>query len=468
MTGVTLSLTDRQHAEIKAHLFPGDGLEAVAILLCGRRAGKSRHRLSVRKIVPVPHEACAVRRPDRVTWSTELLPPLIEEAARRGWALIKIHGHSDFPYFSDRDDEADRALFPSVHAWIGDGQPHGSAIMMADGRVFGRAFHDDGREATFAQVVLVGDDLIFWRSDTGRSNDPIPEFGRRIAQSFGGGTFDQLRKLKIAVIGCSGTGSPVIEQLARNCVGALVLVDPDVIEEKNLNRILNSTWEDAVCGAAKVDVAARSIAAMGFGTEVEVYQRTLFDPEVVRAVADCDVVFGCMDSIDGRHLLNKLAAFYSLPYFDLGVKLEADGQGGVDQVCGTVHYLKPDGSSLLSRRVYSMELVRAAGLSRTDPEAYKGLLEDGYIRGVAEDRPAVIQLNGLIASLAINELLARLHPYRLDPNGDYAIHRISLSHGIYEHEADGEQCPVLARHVGRGDVEPLLDWPELSNVRSAA
>jgi hypothetical protein len=40
----------------------------------------------------------------------------------------------------------------------------------------------------------------------------------------------------------------------------------------------------------------------------------------------------------------------------------------------------------------------------------KGLLEEGYIRGVAEDRPAVIQLNSLIANLAVNELLARLHP----------------------------------------------------------
>ena len=115
-----------------------------------------------------------------------------------------------------------------------------------------------------------------------------------------------------------------------------------------------------------------------------------------------------------------------------------------------------------------MEQVRAAGLLRTDPVAYRAQLEDGYIRGVQEDRPAVIQLNSLIASLAVNELLARLHPYRLDSNGDYAVHRLSLSHGIYEHEGDGDPCPLLARHVGRGDVTPLLDWAELSVQREAA
>ena len=104
---------------------------------------------------------------------------------------------------------------------------------------------------------------------------------------------------------------------------------------------------------------------MGLGTVVDTYPASLFDARAVRAVASCDVVFGCMDSIDGRHLLNKLATFYLLPYFDMGVKIEADGAGGVDQVCGTVHYLQPGGSSLLSRHVYTMEQVRAAGIYST-------------------------------------------------------------------------------------------------------
>ena len=122
----------------------------------------------------------------------------------------------------------------------------------------------------------------------------------------------------------------------------------------------------------------------------------------------------------------------------------------------------------INRRVYTMEQVRSAGLLRTDPVAYRSQLEEGYIRGVQEDRPAVVHLNSLIAILAVNELLARLHPYRLDPNDDYAVHRLSLSHGIYEHHGDGEPCAILARHVGRGDVTPLLDWAELSVRRETA
>ena len=53
----TLSLTQPQHTELTAHLFPDDGCEAVAIALCGRRRGAERHRLLVQRLAPVPYEA---------------------------------------------------------------------------------------------------------------------------------------------------------------------------------------------------------------------------------------------------------------------------------------------------------------------------------------------------------------------------------------------------------------------------
>lgn len=456
---ITLTLTARQRAELARHLLPDDGCEAVAILLCGLARGGNPLRLLVRQVHLIPHEACD-RRPDAVTWPTELIVPWLAVADKLGLAVVKIHGHRGYDRFSQTDDESDRLLFPSLYAWVDRSPVHASAILMDDGRLFGRVVTADGQFQPLQAVNVVGDDIERFASSGGAA--AVPAHGRRIAQTFGGGTFERLRQLKVGVVGCSGTGSPVIEQLARNCVGSLVLVDPDHVEDKNLNRIANTTRADAEQARLKVDVAARAIAAMGLGTSVRTLASTLFDPAVVRELASCDVLFGCMDTIDGRHLLNKLAAFYLIPYFDLGVKIEADGAGGVNQVCGSVHYLQPGGSSLLSRHVYSLDQVRAAGMMRTDPQQYQRLLDEGYIRGIQEDRPAVVQLNTLIASLAVNELLARLHPYRLDPNAEHAVTRISLSHGIFEHEADGEPCQVLSRHAGRGDVEPLLDWPELS------
>jgi hypothetical protein len=392
--------------------------------------------------------------------------PLIHEATTRRLAIVKIHGHRGYDRFSDIDDHSDKALFPSMHAWIGDGLPHASAIVLDNGRMFGRVVDETGQFFDLSSINVVGDDLSFWYPDS--ATQTLPAYAHRISQTFGERTYNSLRKLKIAVVGCSGTGSHVIEQLARNCVGSLVLIDPDHIEEKNLNRVLNSSMEDADSRASKVSVAKVAIERMGLGTRVVALNENLFSQRAIKAVAECDIIFGCVDTVDARHLLNKLSTFYLLPYIDLGVRIDADGHGGVDQVCGSVHYLQPGGSSLFSRGVYNMEQVRSAGLYRTDPAAYHSLLKEGYIKGVREDRPAVVQLNGLIASLAVCELLARLHPFRDDPNSTFAALRISLSHGIYEHESDGAPCSMLARNLGRGDVEPLLDWAELSSVGAAA
>ncbi len=465
---ITLSLTGRHHAELKRHLYPGDGNEAVALALCGRRHGSTQHRLLVRKIATVPHGSCRVRRPDRVTWpTTEILPSLLDEAEAQSLAVLKIHSHpGGFAAFSGRDDATDRELYPSIYTWVDDAGPHASAVMLPNGQMFGRAVGADGQFEPLRVIKVVGDDLEFWHAGGARA--AVPKFGERFAQAFGAGTFGKLRQLTVAVVGCSGTGCLVVEQLARNGIGALVLVDPDFVGPENLNRLVHATSADAERRIPKVELLARAIAAMGLGTKVQCHAESLWNLQVVEAVADCDLVIGCMDSVDGRHLLNRLATFYLLPYLDLGVKLVADGAGGVDQVCGAVHYLQPGGSSLLSRSVYTLEEVRAAGLRRTDPATYAEHRRARYIVGVQEDRPAVISVNMATASLAVNELLARLHPYRLEPNAAYAVQRFSLSHDIHDHEPDGEPCQLLAPHVGRGDVVPLLGLPALGDVEEAA
>lgn len=380
-------------------------------------------------------------------------------------AILKIHSHpGGLDRFSRYDDESDRDLFTSVYGWLDDEQPHASGVMLPSGGVIARTISPCGEFIPVSDVMVVGDDIrLSYQSGAPPS---VPEFARRHAQAFGGGTTTLLSHLSIAVIGCSGTGSPVIEQLARLGVGRLILVDPDFVEEKNINRILNTTMNDARAKQLKVDVAAAAIAGIGTGTEVKTFAQDLFDPAVVEAVAECDVVFGCMDSVDGRHLLNRLCTFYLLPYFDVGVKLVADGAGGIEQICGTVHYLQPGRSSLLSRGVYTLEQVRAAGLKRVDPLAYKEQVQSKYIVGVREDRPAVISVNMLFASLAVNELLARLHPYRDDGNEGFATYRFSLTQAQIYNEKESEPCRLLARHVGRGDVRPLLEMPELSGATS--
>jgi ThiF family len=258
----------------------------------------------------------------------------------------------------------------------------------------------------------------------------------------------------IGVVGCSGTGSFVIEMLARLGVLRLVLVDPDGVEYRNLNRIVGATAVDAALGRAKVDVLAEHVAQIGLGTEVDAVADVIGSRRAVTALAGCDILFGCMDSHDGRRTLNRLAAFYLLPYFDCGVGLEADGEGGINQVCAASHYFQPGASSVLGRRVIRQKRADAEALARDNPTEYAKLRAEKYIEGVEEDRPAVISVNGLAAALSVNELLARLHPYRDDPNDRFASVRLSLSqmHLYTDPEQDEQQD------------EALVSRPELQRV----
>lgn len=465
MTTYSLRMSGRQHAALLAHLFPGDGREAVAVALCGRRVTPAGVTLLVHKLLPVAYADCPVREPDRVTWRTDALAQVLADAARRGLAVLKVHSHpGGHDRFSAFDDASDGELFPSVFGWVDSDLPHGSAVMLPGGRVFGRAALPGDAFAPFARVAVAGDDLHVWDYGAGRPDD-AGEALLRNRQLFGEGTMRRLKNLSVAVVGYSGTGSFVVEALARLGVGRLVIVEYDLVEEKNLNRIPNMTREDADLKRPKAEVARRAVSAMGLGTEVEVVAGNLIQPDAVRLVAGCDVLFGCVDSVEARHVMNKLASFYLLPYFDLGVRLDADGRGGIDQACGSSHYLQPGGSSLHSRGVYTMEEVRAEGLRRTDPAAYAGLVKEGYVRGVRVDRPAVISVNMLVAAVAVNDFLARLHPFRLDPNGEFAAQTVSLTQGEYLRLPDGEPCPMFAGKVGRGDVRPLLEMAELSEAK---
>jgi hypothetical protein len=459
---IKLRLSQKDHVALREHLLPGDGLEAVAVALCGRRRSRGNHCLTVRSLVPIPYTECKERSPDRVTWSTQRLIPLLEEAARHDLGILKIHSHpGGYSQFSSVDDESDTDLFDSVFGWTDSEFPHASAVMLPDGRIFGRAILRDGSFQPLDSILVPGDDIHFWTPECGGT---VPAFALRHAQLFGSGTTRRLREMAVAVVGCSGTGSPVIEQLARLGVGRLVLVDPDHVEEKNLNRILNARREDADLRRPKVEVMARAVAAMGFATEVEIIQGDLATPRAVKAVAECDVIFGCMDGVEGRHLLNRLAAYYLLPYFDVGVKLVADGQGGIDEAAGAVHYVRPDGSTLQDRRVYTGEQLKAAGLRRTDPKAYREQVKAGYIRGVEEDRPAVISINMQMASSAANEFLARLHPYRYDDNNEFAAVRRSFIQGTEYRESESAPSGAFFRQLGKADVRPLLSMPELSEA----
>jgi ThiF family/Prokaryotic homologs of the JAB domain len=462
MNRFKLRMTGRQHTALFNHLYPGDNKEAIAFALCGvgkyEKDNVLQHVVMVHKLYPIAYEKCKVREKDQVTWSSEGLAEILTIAEQKKMVLLKIHSHpTGYPDFSITDDKADNELFPRIAEWINSDFPGISAIMLPDGKIFARAFNNIGEHEQVESVLIAGSDIKFWSNHSG-NDSTYKNISLRTIQAFGKGTTQLLRQFSIGVVGISGTGSPVVEQLFRLGVGSLTLVDGDIVKEHNVGRIYNSTLNDSYEKRKKVDVIADAIKRTDLPTKVDGLATSLFNTDVLLKLAQCDILFGCMDSLEGRDILNKLSAFYSIPYFDLGVQLNADGKGGVNQISGAVHYLQPDGSSLLTRGVYNVANLHAEVLKRTNPEQYKKQTDEGYIKGIDEDQPAVISVNSLVASFATNELLSRIHNIRLDSNDDIDCIRISLTNGYIGYEkTDAADCSVLSKYVGRGEVTPLLN-----------
>lgn len=70
----------------------------------------------------------------------------------------------------------------------------------------------------------------------------------------------KLKAAHVCVVGIGGVGSWAVEALARTAVGALTLIDLDMVAESNTNRQLPALGEEY--GKAKVDVMAERVRAI--------------------------------------------------------------------------------------------------------------------------------------------------------------------------------------------------------------
>lgn len=432
------------------HLYPGDGLEAAAMGLCSLVKSGDRERLILHKTLLIPHDNCS-RKADLLSWDTALIFDLLDEANKQGYSVLKMHSHpGDYRNFSLQDDSADRALFPSIHNWVRKPTKHFSAVFIPDGSANFRSVNRTGDFVIGDSFQVIGDSLKF--TDLKKRSSELNAADKKLIQAFGEKTHNLMKALRIGVVGCSGTGSCVIEALKRHMVGEIVLVDDDFIEDKNLNRIIGATAQDAVKNELKVNVMEREINKVGLGTKVIKHATTLKNPGAIKDISTCDVVFGCMDTVTGRHLLNLVCTYFCIPYFDVGVSLRADASGGLEQVVAATNYIQPGRSTLMSRCVYSSETLRAETILLEDPDGYQLLKEEGYIQGVKVDRPAVYTLNSFAASFTVEDFLARVHGYR--KNDNICAQRIfSFTHDLYlsKPEFEFEVYSSWQDKVGLGD-----------------
>ena len=460
MTSSTLTFPGVLHELVKAHLFPGDGLESAALLLCAKTP-EPRLRLLVREVLKVPDEECKVREKDSILWPGAYLEKAIDLAEADDLTIVLIHSHPGGLYaFSGADDASDRAVIPSLFQALG--KLHGTAIMTPDGAVRARLYDSSLERRPVDLVNVAGHDLLFWWD-----SDAMLGRATRRPIAFTSGMTAELNRLSAAVIGVSGTGSISGEQTARLGFGHISLIDFDKVEFRNLNRILNSTLIDAENHRLKVEMFADAVAGYRGRGVASPVAASILTREAVLAASQCDVLFCCVDTLEARQIADLISSAFLIPMFDVGVVIPTrktkEGEGvAIADVCGRIDYVQPGRSTLQDRGVYSPESLRAEYLRTAAPDAHRQELEAGYIKGVVEQAPSVITLNMRAASACVNEFIARAYPFRLEPNQLYARTEFSLADCREEYQAEAEFTSAANPILGRGDKEPLLGLPILS------
>ena len=119
---------------------------------------------------------------------------------------------------------------------------------------------------------------------------------------------------RAVVIGCGALGAIHIETLARAGVGALRVIDRDVVELSNLHRQILYTEDDARAGLPKAIAAAERVRRINSDVDVDGVVQDIDPLTVERAIRDADVVLDATDNFETRYIVNDAASKLRRPW----------------------------------------------------------------------------------------------------------------------------------------------------------
>ena len=180
----------------------------------------------------------------------------------------------------------------------------------------------------------------------------------RLNAAFGDQAASRLRRSTVAVIGAGGTGSAAIEILARAGIGRIIIVDPDHLDESNLERVHGSTPEHVIRRESKASLARAHVMSIDPTCHVDAYVGALPQREIMDAVVTADVALGCTDQQHSRLALSDIALRYLVPSLDCGVMLEGREGKVSGQILQIIRFLSADACALCRSLVFPVRLAQ--------------------------------------------------------------------------------------------------------------
>lgn len=474
-----LTLLQSHSSQLEAHLDVADGANERAAVVLFKRI---RHRvagledsdrfISVEVII-VPDEWIVESSPVNIRIRTEHFREIYRRCNYESLVFGFAHSHSStFPSFSNTDTHNEISLMSAICNRNGAESSFVALLRVNhswEARVRSGAAPQLALDAR--HILVIGSAL---QIHGVHSSDVLNDSSARQEAAFGKPFVHKLNRLRVGVIGCSGTGSPTAIHLARGGILELVVIDPKSLKRSNLNRVSGSTSKNI--GINKAFALKHYIESLGLDVNVASFDSTLDEnPQAVDAITTCDIIMGCSDDHIGREAINYLAYSEAICVVDTGlggvVTEDSEGVRLRSHHARISTILPESGQCLRCQRVVRDEAVRHQEALRENPELSDEEAEERYLSGGQEESPGVGPFTSQAASMAVATIYDLIRPYRNPTPGvrrDYfTIDFISLRIASSE-EADNATCEYCGlREVSKKRSAYRLGRPYLGRKNEA-
>src|SRR6266852_1844877 len=239
----------------------------------------------------------------------------------------------------------------------------------------------------------------------------------------------------ISIVGVGGLGSIVAEHLIHIGFHEINLIDPDVLEMSNLNRVVGAYYQDAQQKRYKVDVVKRRLTHINPKATVLACKKDVHDKEAESVLALSDWIIVATDNHSSRLKVQELSVKYFVPLLSLGVNITVKGNK-IEDMSGEVITARV-GDYLCLHCLNRINPIKVASERHPDQIIREALVQRGYVSGMDIKEPAVKTLNAYLATMAVEVLInqytdARRHvPVLVYENNEYM--------SIYEDRESVEQ-----------------------------
>ncbi len=226
-------------------------------------------------------------------------------------------------------------------------------------------------------------------------------------QKLFGQTFQkQLNTLTVSLIGCGGIGSIFAELLGRLGVKQWLLIDPDKLEESNLNRMVAATSIMTQQQWDKVHYVKKIIKQI-YSQESSVKTRNIgIENESIHTeVAASDLIVVATDNHYSRKIAQQIAIKYQRPIICLGTHIEVKTSSNSSKI-RTNEYprmycritIPPLGGNwcLMCGNIINLQ---QAAVELSPNKLQEMVAKRGYLEGI--NNPSVFWLNSICASTAV-------------------------------------------------------------------